>query len=232
VSYTCPICSRTSYHPDDEKYSYCGNCHGFTGAYGYGNERHRSSSTPAGQERKMRMPTNDEDGKAQPEVSQMQGEGDCPSLLALRRERMGREDEPPLHTVSGIGVSGSVEPKWTTPETRDGTIQWLAPEKIATVDPPQWMEYPSKYRFYFGACALGVGLGISWTLSLTSSGVLRHVSKGYVITFLYGVVAVTFAAQAWMLYRWDRALKKRRAEMAEFWDKNLDPEVNPFKEKI
>ena len=104
MSYTCPVCWRTSYHPDDEKYSYCGNCHGFTGAYGYGNERHRSSSTPAGQERKMRMPTNDEDGKAQPEVSQMQGEGDCPSLQQLRRERMERGEEPLMRTVQRIGV--------------------------------------------------------------------------------------------------------------------------------
>ena len=104
MSYTCPVCWRTSYHPDDEKYSYCGNCRDFTGGYGYGNERHRSSSAPAGQERKMRMPTNDEDRKAQPEVSQMQGERDCPSLQQLRRERMERGEEPLVRTVQRIGV--------------------------------------------------------------------------------------------------------------------------------
>lgn len=180
----------------------------------------------------MRMPTNDEDGKAQSEMPEVPREGDCPGLLSLRRERMGRKEQSRMSDVPGVGVSGSVEPNWTTPETTDGTIQWVAPEKIATVDPPQWMEYPSKYRFYWGACSLGMGLGITWTLSLTSSGVLRHVSKGYVITFLYGVVAVTFAAQGWMIYRWNKALKKRRAEMAEFWDKNLDPQVNPFRGKI
>lgn len=26
-SYTCPKCGMTSYHPDDIKYEYCGNCH-------------------------------------------------------------------------------------------------------------------------------------------------------------------------------------------------------------
>jgi hypothetical protein len=26
-SFTCPHCKRTSYHPEDVKQSYCGNCH-------------------------------------------------------------------------------------------------------------------------------------------------------------------------------------------------------------
>jgi hypothetical protein len=28
-SFTCPHCKRTSYHPEDVKQSYCGNCHTF-----------------------------------------------------------------------------------------------------------------------------------------------------------------------------------------------------------
>lgn len=28
-SFTCPDCGRTSYHPEDVKNSYCGNCHAF-----------------------------------------------------------------------------------------------------------------------------------------------------------------------------------------------------------
>ena len=51
MSFTCPKCWRTSYHPEDEQWGYCGACHDFTGGYGYGDQRHRSSSTPAGQER-------------------------------------------------------------------------------------------------------------------------------------------------------------------------------------
>jgi hypothetical protein len=30
MSFTCPLCGRVSYHPDDEKYRYCGACHLFT----------------------------------------------------------------------------------------------------------------------------------------------------------------------------------------------------------
>lgn len=30
-SFTCPRCGRTSYHPQDAKWGYCGNCHSYTG---------------------------------------------------------------------------------------------------------------------------------------------------------------------------------------------------------
>jgi hypothetical protein len=104
MSFTCPVCLRTSYSEEDERWGYCGNCHDFTGGYGYGDQRHSSSSTPAGQEREMRMPTNDEDGKAQPKMPEVQGQGNCDGLLALRRERMGRKDESAMCTVQRIGV--------------------------------------------------------------------------------------------------------------------------------
>lgn len=29
-SITCPVCGMTSYHPEDIKQGYCGNCHKFT----------------------------------------------------------------------------------------------------------------------------------------------------------------------------------------------------------
>lgn len=30
MPFTCPRCSRTSHHPADERFGYCGNCHDFT----------------------------------------------------------------------------------------------------------------------------------------------------------------------------------------------------------
>lgn len=30
-SFTCPRCSRTSHHPKDAEFGYCGACHDFTG---------------------------------------------------------------------------------------------------------------------------------------------------------------------------------------------------------
>jgi hypothetical protein len=30
-AFTCPECFMTSYHPEDKKFGYCGNCHRFTG---------------------------------------------------------------------------------------------------------------------------------------------------------------------------------------------------------
>lgn len=29
--YTCPVCKKTSYNPNDIKHHYCGNCHKFEG---------------------------------------------------------------------------------------------------------------------------------------------------------------------------------------------------------
>lgn len=31
LPFTCPVCRRTSHHPEDAKNGYCGNCHAFTG---------------------------------------------------------------------------------------------------------------------------------------------------------------------------------------------------------
>jgi len=53
----------------------------------------------------MRMPTNNEDGKAQPEMPEVQGEGDCPGLQQLLRERMEPEHKPPMPTMQRNGIS-------------------------------------------------------------------------------------------------------------------------------
>lgn len=31
AGFTCPVCKRTSYHPEDVAEGYCGHCHKFTG---------------------------------------------------------------------------------------------------------------------------------------------------------------------------------------------------------
>ena len=31
MPYTCPVCDRTSSHPEDERNRYCGRCHRFNG---------------------------------------------------------------------------------------------------------------------------------------------------------------------------------------------------------
>jgi hypothetical protein len=104
MSYTCPKCGATSYNPNDEFYGYCGNCHQFTRGVRYGDQRHRSSSTPAGQEREMRMPTNDEEGKAQPEMPEVQRQGNCRGVRDVSGERMERSNEPLVRTLQRIGV--------------------------------------------------------------------------------------------------------------------------------
>jgi hypothetical protein len=228
MSYTCPVCLRTSHNPNDDAEHYCGYCHDWTWRTD-GNQRHSSSSTPAGQEREMRMPTNDEDGKAQPEMSEVPREGDCPSLQQLRGERMEPKDESTVRPVQWSGISGSVEPKWTTRETTDGTIQWNAP--IPPSEPSSVDGYPSKYRFYWGAVGLGMATGIAWTIFMLTPLVARYIPKAYAITFLYLFVAANFAAQGWTLYRWNKALAKHRIELANYWDEHFASMDNPWRNK-
>jgi hypothetical protein len=101
------------------------------------------------------------------------------------------------------------------------------------IDIPEMTEYPSRFRYYWGASALGMATGITWTAFMLSPVMLRHITRETALGILYGIAALIFAMNAWMLYRWNKELKKHRAEMAEFWDEmKLDPAQNPFRGKI
>lgn len=77
--------------------------------------------------------------------------------------------------------------------------------------PPQ--PYPSQYRYYFGATGCGIGVGIAWTQLFYSDYMRRFITKPHAIMLLYGVVAVFFLAQVWLLYRWDKRMKIDKAEL-------------------
>lgn len=196
MSITCPKCWRTSYHPTDEAEGYCGNCHEFTGRPD-GDQRHSSSSTPAGQERKMRMPTNDEDGKAQPEMPEMQREGNCPGLQQLRWEWR----------------SLSIDVKRMEPN-HEQDVRAMQRTRVsrASGDPiamPPMPDYPSKFRYLSGATGMGISLGISWTLALTNTGIQRYLSRAHALMILFATVGFFFGWQVMMLVRWRRELKKQ-----------------------
>jgi hypothetical protein len=48
LSFTCPVCRRTSHNPNDESAGYCGYCHDFTGTPKYESYR---PATPIPRER-------------------------------------------------------------------------------------------------------------------------------------------------------------------------------------
>jgi hypothetical protein len=184
MSYTCPVCWRTSYHPDDEKYSYCGNCHDFTGGYGYGNERYSSSRSPAGSEGKMRMPTNDEDGKAQPEMPEVQGEGDCPGLLSLRRERVERDKEPIMRTLQRIGLCGDL--MMTSYENM---------RRLTKVE-----------RWLFASVGLTCGISLTNLLHVL-------MTTHHVLLLTTGIIVFVFVGQMVYCYRGMRRLKAGKQEL-------------------
>lgn len=76
--------------------------------------------------------------------------------------------------------------------------------------------YPSIYRYYIGAVGLGAGVGISWTLCMTTMGMQRIITKPHAIVLLYSTVALCFLSQMWLIIRWSRRLQRDRAEMSKF----------------
>jgi len=74
---------------------------------------------------------------------------------------------------------------------------------------------PPTYRFYLGAIGLGIGVGITWTDLLLGDYARRFITKPHAIMLLYGMVAFFFITQTWMLVRWNRRMKRDRAEMVK-----------------
>ena len=73
MSFTCPVCYRVSFHPDDKRHGYCGFCHAFTGVpqyepYSRGDDGQRgpsSRSAEAGSDRPMQLQKDDKKRKAE-----------------------------------------------------------------------------------------------------------------------------------------------------------------------
>lgn len=154
------------------------------------------------------MPTNDEDGKVQPEVSQVQGQGDCDGLLALRRERMERDKKSFLWPLQRDGVSPSSDPQ---------------PLKAPDL-------YPNRYRFYTGAIGIGMMLGITWTISMTTANAQRWITKPHAYVILYAVAVFFMVYQGVLLYLWNKRLKRHRAEIDKFLAQ-MQHDQESFKER-
>lgn len=129
--------------------------------------------------------------------------------MPMPRERMEPQDESLMQRLQRERPTPASDPKSIEPEP----------------------EYPSRYRFYGGALGLGFAMGISWTVFALSPPMLRYITRGRAVMILYGMVAVFFGAQSWMLYRWNKQLKKRREKLVEFWDQYFEPGKNPFRDK-
>jgi hypothetical protein len=199
VSFTCPICWRTSYNPNDELHGYCGYCHAFTGHNAFrmeifsdGYERPGSSGSEAGQEREVRMQPNDEEQKAKSEMPAVQGQRNSGSVSGVPGDGMESSPESHVPEMRGTGVS-------------------LNGDEL----------YPSRFRYYFGATGMGMMLGISWTLLMTGPFVQRYVSHLHAVLIMYGVCLVFMVLQVDMLYRWERRLKRHRAVMEEWTKRNM-----------
>jgi hypothetical protein len=185
MSFTCPVCHRTSYHPEDEQWGYCGNCHDYTGGYGYGDKRYCSRSTPAGSEGEMRMPTNDEDGKAQPEMPEVQGQGISGSLRDVQWERMECKDESLMSQLQRDGIHAPIPPKPIT----------------------ERYHYPLTSRDIMAFISVGVSCGVSIGTMLYFRMTRHHA----VIVSTSIIVTIALYQTAYMLSAM-RRMKRRKKE--------------------
>lgn len=136
MSYTCPRCGFTSHNENDERYSYCGNCHDFTGGYGYGHERHSSSSEQTKPNGTMQLRQDSEETKTK--LPEVQGYGQNNYVRQLRGDGMGQENQQNLLEMRGNRMP---------------------------IAKPEYAQ-PSVFRFYAGAIAVGMVWGITWTIAV------------------------------------------------------------------
>jgi hypothetical protein len=134
----------------------------------------------------MRMPTNDEDGKAQPEVSQVQGEGDCPGLQQLRRERMGRGEQPRMHWMPGQRISAD---------------PLRISRNLYTLEKLRWVE-----RLLF--ISVGITFGIAFTNTLSF-----HMTRDHVVYVTTGLIVFMALCQCVYVYRGNKRLKANKREL-------------------
>jgi hypothetical protein len=197
--FVCPQCRRRSYNREDIRFGYCGSCHEFTGGQ-HGHNGHSSSSLNEGWKGEMFMQPNDKDQRAKPGMSEVQGEGNRDSLPEMQRERMEPGQQQAMHELRGSG----------TPI--DGPVHWI---NLSGAAPP-WKILPSPYRFYIGAVAVGITMGISWTLALIGpTSLSRHISRAHALNILWGVVGAMLTYQTIYLILESRRLKRSLRRLRE-----------------
>ena len=215
--FECPQCGARSYNPNDIQFGYCGNCHEFTGGADYGHVGHSSRSTQQRSKGGMLMQPNDENANAEQQMPEVPRNGDRDSLRDVQRERMELGQQHNLPDLPGQRFR----------VTQDGSIQWTNLGGTSGATEP-WMLRPSALRFYIGAVAMGMAVGISWTLLLVDSALIqRHISHRHALEILYGFVAVAFVMQTIYLVIESRRLNYQMAKLKEFYA-TADQQVKEF----
>lgn len=86
---------------------------------------------------------------------------------------------------------------------------------------------PNSLRYYLGAVAVGMGVGISWALTLTDGYAARHLSRVHANMILWGMVGVVFAFQTFVLIAEGRRLRREGKALKEFYEAQ-DQEFKDF----
>ena len=99
------------------------------------------------------------------------------------------------------------------------------------MNPLESKPYPSSVRFMVGTLGIGLALGVTWTIAMTSPWMQLHLSKSHAYMILYATSGFLMGAQIKLLYKWDKKLKRDKAILNDVL-RETQPEVDALMAKI
>ena len=91
--------------------------------------------------------------------------------------------------------------------------------------------YPSSVRFMVGTLGIGLALGVTWTIAMTSDWMMLHLSKSHAYMILYGTSGFLIGQQIRLLHKWEK-LQKRDRQILNDVLRETQPEMDALMAKI
>lgn len=91
--------------------------------------------------------------------------------------------------------------------------------------------HPSSVRFMVGTLGIGLALGVTWTIAMTSDWMMLHLSKAHAYMILYGTSGFLMGAQYRLLHKWEKRARLERAIMKDVIEV-AKPELDALMEKV
>jgi hypothetical protein len=91
--------------------------------------------------------------------------------------------------------------------------------------------YPSLTRYSLGTLGMGLALGVTWTISMTSPWMQLHLSKPHAYMILYATSGFLMGVQVKLLYKWEKRVRQQRAIMKDVVE-IAKPELDALMDKV
>jgi hypothetical protein len=91
--------------------------------------------------------------------------------------------------------------------------------------------YPSMTRFMAGTLGVGLALGVTWTIAMTSDWMQQHITKPHAYMILYAASGFLMGMQIRLLHKW----RKQQEAAQRLFDDMLGkfrPELDTLTAKV